>query len=114
MRILPVSSYKTKKSKGGISGAPLNEGGVPKDGTRLRQIFDFLKQHKASPIPLKDFSVMCPSPQALGAIFRSLEDFYGLDIRSIPDCHHKTLCGEWFGDKYVDYIAGRVNASKQD
>jgi hypothetical protein len=41
-------------------------------------------------------------------VIDDLKDYWGLDIRSVPNCHYKCLVGEWFGDKYVDYVAEKI------
>ena len=107
MRILPASSYKTKKSKGGVAAPPLTKDGMPELGSLRRQMFDYFRDRKGMPIlneELKKFD-----KGIKGRVLADLIDYYGLDIRSVPDCHHKTLCGEWFGDKYVDYIAEKLD-----
>ena len=70
-------------------------------------MFDLFQKNKG--IPIKNAELKRFDEKINGRMLTDLIDYYGLDIRSVPDCHHKTLCGEWFGDRYVDYIADKLS-----
>lgn len=75
---------------------------APREGTLLRGIFDRLQANKGKIVEMGDLH---PSPPSK----RTLEDFYGLDIRCFGKPYHRgrlwCLAGEWFGKVYVDYVA---------
>lgn len=102
MRILPASSYKTR----GTKGPPLADSGVPEPGSVRRIVFDFFRERKGQPVKNTEVWPLCKAGGS--RVIDDLKDFWGLDIRSVPDCHHKCLVGEWFGDKYVDYVAEKI------
>jgi hypothetical protein len=84
---------------------------LPREGSRLRAIYDELMENKGFPIQggFTNRDKNC---------VEQLQNFYGLDIRIFR--HGKgrgkgstsvwILAGEWFGKTYVDYIADRINA----
>lgn len=105
MRILPASFYR--------NGRRMQNDGMPRPGGMLRKVFDFMREHKGKPVhnkALKDILGVSKLSDK-SKIFTDLRDFYGCDIRSVPDCHHKCLAGEWFGDEYVDYIAQHLETT---
>ena len=85
---------------------------APREGTKLRALYDGFMEHKGLPFQRN----LCPKDHRRIA---DLKDFYGLDIRmlksgsgnrwegsSVPGTW--VLAGEWFGKTYVDYIADRI------
>lgn len=72
----------------------------PREGTRLREVYDLFYLNKGLPVEFfhsgKDNSSLI-----------KLIDFYGLDIRCISRGKW-VLAGEWFGKVYVDYIAEHI------
>lgn len=80
---------------------------MPREGTRLREAYDFFMAHKGEPVEYM------PSPHDRAMV--DLQDFYGLDIRRIRNGSSRVnrkstyiLAGEWFGRVYIDYIAERA------
>lgn len=93
-------------------GAPLQE--KPREGSRLRQIYDVLQANKGAPVEIESTK---KSP--IGIQLVQLENFYGLDVRCVRNGSCRVgrkstyiLAGEWFGRVYVDYIAQRIEAEK--
>lgn len=85
----------------------------PREGTRLRQVYDLFQANKGTPI---EFHVRMFGPDP--NIVNKLMDFYGLDIRRIRSGSSRVgrvstwvLAGEWFGRVYVDYVADHVARS---
>jgi hypothetical protein len=74
---------------------------LPREGTKLREIYDLFQANKGLPIAFKS------DPH--GTRVANLINFYGLDLRCIRQGKW-VLAGEWFGKVYVDYIAQRVAA----
>ncbi len=69
---------------------------APRQGTRIREIYDLFYANKGKPITItraSDYDWHAP-----------LTDIYGLDIRHIGRGQY-CLVGEWFGTTYIDYIA---------
>jgi hypothetical protein len=88
--------------------------GKPHEGTVLRLWFDEIKASEGRP-----FSASIPS-----RVKDDLMDFYALDIVVIEKSHNirgpkrvapssYVLAGEWFGSKYVDYVARQLNQVAQ-
>lgn len=77
---------------------------APKEGTKLRCLYDLLMANKGLPIdlPLTRFG-----GNRNGIAIEQLRDFYGLDIRKLKS-KRWVLAGEWFGKTYRDYIADRL------
>lgn len=78
----------------------------PREGTKLRALYDLLVANKGYPVTVS---------KANKYRLVQLRDFYGLDIihisgrgRGHPPIRW-LLAGEWFGRTYVDYIADRIN-----
>ena len=78
----------------------------PRQGSRLRAIYDVFVENKGKPIEM-------PAGLDKGNMAQ-LTDYYGLDIRHIQRGFHRNginrpslyvLAGEWFGKTYIDYIA---------
>lgn len=80
---------------------------APKEGTRLRRLYDLLMANKGVPIeqPLTMFENR-PAGVA-GALIEQLRNYYGLDIRKLR-YGRWVLAGEWFGTTYRDYIVDRL------
>lgn len=91
MRALPASHLK--------GSARLQVHPRPRDGTKLRKLYDLFAASKGKAIPFK-----CAGYQRQVA---DLVDYYGLDIRRVRNGTW-ILAGEWFGRVYVDYIADRL------
>lgn len=92
MRVAPASTLK---------GSTRVIQKIPREGTRLRRMFDLLSESKGVPIdiPLATFE----GTTGHGRLIADLRDYYGLDIRMIA-YGRWVLAGEWFGKVYVDYI----------
>lgn len=85
---------------------------VPKEGTHIRQMYDYLMARKGEVIdePLSYFNG-APKPKNTQAISQ-LRDFYGLDIRNLG--YRKwVLAGEWFDTAYRDYVSDRFDGAAQ-
>jgi hypothetical protein len=84
----------------------------PRDGTRIRAIYDLLQANKGLPIEVH-LTKMCISKSGnISRAINDLSDYYGLDIRRIGGRYGRwVLAGEWFGRTYVDYIADRIHAA---
>lgn len=102
------SKFKTRHA-----GLALQE--KPRDGSRLRKVYDLLQKNKG-----RSFDVDREDCKAIGESRFQLEDFYGLDIRCTRKGDRRTnrkssyvLAGEWFGRVYVDYIAEHINSDSQ-
>jgi|SRR5687768_2162379 len=94
MRHEPASSLRGK------STSPTNP--FPKEGTRIRDVYDLFQANKGVPIDFKTNRT-----GASTRVVSDLVDFYGLDIRRIRNGVW-VLAGEWFGKVYVDYIAQNI------
>lgn len=92
MRCMTVSQIK-----GTATRNPANV--APRDGTKVREVWDYFQAHKGEPVYFQSGS----NP----TIIVRLEDNYGLDIRRLSKKKY-VLSGEWFGKVYVDYIAERM------
>lgn len=104
MRIESPYSSISGKLRGGSS-----IDGLPCVGGKPRILYDYLVQRKAVPISNKELKSACGlTSSSLWIVADQLQNFWGLDIRSVPDRYHKCLVGEWVGDKYVDYIAEKI------
>jgi hypothetical protein len=85
---------------------------LPKEGTKLRRLYDYFQEHKGEAVHLPDF--FKPASTA-GVPINQLKDFYGCDIRSRPDptnSHFRLYClvGEWHDKTYLNYSKEKVNA----
>lgn len=91
---------------------------MPKEGTRLRLLFDLFWRYKGHPVPDDAFRAIIG---LAGTCFK-LEALrnYGLDIRAFPMKTRGTLIGQegshgnkrcyvlvgvWEGSKYLDFVA---------
>jgi hypothetical protein len=84
---------------------------IPRQGTKLRSMYDFFYARKGSPVDLA--ASRLTGSRDDGGRIAALRDFYGLDIRRLgPGYKHWVLAGEWFGRHYVDYIAGRLTETE--
>ena len=79
---------------------------IPREGTRLRRMYDLLMANKGLPIKVS-LTRFENAPYHTGQFVHQLQDFYGLDIRRIHNSRW-VLAGEWFGSTYKDYIAERL------
>lgn len=81
---------------------------APREGTRVRRMFDLLKANKGVPIsmPLTMFDGGTRGHNR-SRVIMDLQDYYGLDIRNLGRGKW-VLAGEWFGRTYVDYIADHL------
>lgn len=87
----------------------------PREGSKLRQVYDQLTQHPGAPICLRE---CYPDLAKLAMAITQLQDFYGLDVRSWNALTHQRkgapagtymLVGEYTEDgQYVDYIADKA------
>jgi hypothetical protein len=75
----------------------------PREGTRIRAIYDMFKAKPGLPIR---FNVCATDHVA----FTQLRDFYGFDIRRVDPNKRGMLilAGEWFGSRYRDYVEERL------
>lgn len=76
---------------------------IPKVGTKLRFLYDFLVANKGKPVRV-DFEA---NRSAFGERLVQLRDLYGLDVRSIPSGkkHYvQVLVGAHQGATYVNYL----------
>jgi len=74
---------------------------IPREGSRLRLIYDAFMSRKLEAIRFdKELGV---SPTTVQTAVHNLTDFYGLDIRPGKYGTGYRLVGEWFGRVYVDY-----------
>ena len=97
MKMMSVSEMKGQFKRAEYVEKP------PREGTRLREIYDMFKEKPGLPIHWSTHTNECI---ALG----QLRDFYGLDIRRV-DKHRRglwILAGEWFGSRYRDYVQERL------
>lgn len=107
MRTLSSNRVKHENRMGGQT-----KDGLPKEGGAARKLYDLFTSKKGIPISNIEIAntLSRQKYQASGAsaFVIQLTDYWGLDIRSIPDRHHKCLVGEWFGDEYKDYVAEKL------
>lgn len=80
---------------------------APREGTRLRAIYDLFQSNKGKPVEYHSTVDKAAIPKLI--------DFYGLDIRCLQNGSSRTgrksqwvLAGEWFGKVYIDYIAEQI------
>lgn len=99
-------------AKGSVAHCQL----VPREGTKLRVLYDRFMTNKGLPIEM-NFSE--EAGRTCRRYLHDLRDYYGLDIRCLkrrggnrcgktPNPSEWVLAGEWFGRTYVDYIAERL------
>jgi hypothetical protein len=92
----------------------------PREGSRLRAIYDRLQENRGCFVSLDDLVNVGPHYTAWHA---RLRDELGFDIRKHVTCGGPgsgrgcqtttyALVGEWFGDCYVDYVAERFRDPK--
>lgn len=79
----------------------------PKEGTKLRKLFDWFNANKGKVVKLPN----CHSHS--GNYLLQLRDYYGCDIRRIKRGYY-CFVGEWINDEYVSYIEKSWQATKQD
>lgn len=80
---------------------------VPKDGTRLRAIYDALMDHKGEVVDIKDLLPI--THHGRSQCLNQLRQNYELDIRMVRHFHYR-LVGEWDGLVYLDYLEEKSNA----
>lgn len=108
-RCLPASHLRSSKQR--PAGPKLRD--KPREGSRLRAIYDALQSNKGAPVEI----------HLDGNELRQLSDFYGLDIRNVRRGFHREGCqgwrepahllaGEWFGRVYIDYVAERLETAQ--
>lgn len=78
---------------------------VPRDGTKVRALYDLLMLNKGLPVDLP-LTLLYNS----GSI-EHLRNFYGMDIRKLG-YGRWVFAGEWFGPTYLDYVADRIEAAE--
>jgi len=86
---------------------------APRDGTKLRALYDLFMANKGTPVEVKIFGNSKFGTKTGAAVrLEQLRSFYGMDIRCIKRRGHLpgiwVLAGEWFGPPYVDYVADRL------
>lgn len=89
-------------SVGEAKGKSFNRQKIPKEGTRIRALWDHIHSCKG-----KVISAHLSSRSSKGLV-RALTDFYGCDIRML-DKGKWVFAGEWVDDKYMDYIAANMD-----
>lgn len=99
MRTLSVTDIKSRKT--------IMNQQMPRDGTKLRQVYDLFQRNKGNTI---EFAV---TRQTIARQISDLRDYYGLDIIRIGKCQW-VLAGEWFGRVYIDYIANQNEDEPND
>lgn len=77
---------------------------IPKEGTRLRRLYDLLVSNRGKPI-----EVPMDSRRFAQSMITQLVDFYGLDIRWFARGQY-ILVGEWVGKVYIDYLSDGADA----
>lgn len=100
MRCTPASAMK-----GNARGRRPHD--VPREGSKIRAVYDLLQANKGCPIEV----TLCSGGHS---VVRDLMDYYGLDIRCIRQGGGAVkpkwvLAGEWFGRVYIDYIAEHID-----
>ena len=104
MRIQSANASKGKKNCAALQK-------VPREGTKIRELYDLFQAHKGVMFMHDNLTEIYPA-NCIG----QLTDYYGLDIRNLGALPNDTpgtgrggskwiLAGEWFGSKYIDYIA---------
>ena len=90
-----------------VKGKSKNKQKIPRAGSKVRGLWDLLHLHKGEIVTLP-LTLMFHN-----TAINHLRDFYGLDIRNLGGNERGrkkggsrwVLAGEWFGSRYVDYIA---------
>ena len=91
-----LSAEQMKGSKYG----PKTRRAHPKEGSKLRQLYDYFLMNRGLVIQISFNRKDCSNVEVL-------RDFYGLDIRNIRRGAW-VLAGEWINGKYKDYIAEQL------
>lgn len=106
MRILSVTQIKRRNKGQSYQELQLE----PKEGSRIREIYDALMSAPGKPVPLHLKTKGGGGKTGEYMSLMSLKLFYGLDIRLVRPaskkkgtCSLHALVGEWFGQIYVDY-----------
>lgn len=94
-----------EQSAAQVKGRGAHRQDVPREGTRIRRMYDLLMANKGQGVEV-NLTSFENKPSRSGVAINYLRDFYGLDIRRLRNGHW-VLAGEWFGKVYVDYIAQR-------
>jgi hypothetical protein len=100
-----MKDYSVTMIKRSLRGKPVHLEQMPKEGTRVRQLFDLFHAYKGQIIDLGMGPRTNTNPRyknIYGAM-KQLKDAYGMDITSNGKggfCFH----GEYFGTKYVSYV----------
>jgi hypothetical protein len=87
-----------------LGRATVPVGAAPREGTRLRAVYELFQASKGQPI-------VFVRRAGCTRLIDDLIDYYGLDIRCLGRGRW-ILAGEWFGRVYVDYVAQRLTASE--
>lgn len=75
---------------------PLNRDGLPRPGSKLRELYDMFKLNKGKIVNYDNYKTG-------SSMIRSLTDFYGCDIRHLKVKKYM-LAGEYIDGKYVSYF----------
>jgi hypothetical protein len=70
-------------------------GTAPREGTKLRQLYDLFQANKGQAVFFNRSRQDCRR-------FNDLTDYYGLEIQQVRRGQW-ILAGEWFGNDFVDY-----------
>ena len=89
-----------------IRGFHCNYQSKPREGSAVRKLYDRFMANKGIVIELVTHGTSRERRITYHQI-EQLRNTYGLDIRMIR-YRQWVLAGEWFGGKYVDYIAERL------
>ncbi len=113
MKFLSVSNIKQHRRPSGLSR--------PDPEALIGRVYDLLMATKGQPVDVT--RIMTVTSTRLTVIIRYLEDFYGLDIRSIPiekteKCLGKRrrayiVVGEWCGRVYLDYTKAATERAEE-
>lgn len=91
---------------------------IPTEGSYIREVYDLLKENAGYIIQFDDLGKQ--DNHRLPSIMEQLRNFYGCDIRNagrqgkVETARSFILVGEWFGMKYVDYVAERAKKEDRD
>jgi len=88
-----MARVKSGFDHGFRSLAKIKETKLPKQGSKLRECYDFLFAHRGTWVKL-------PYPSRM---LQDLTDFYGCEIKKVYGRGKVMLVGEWHGEHYSDY-----------
>lgn len=80
---------------------------LPREGTKLRLIYNLLYEYRGSHVPIEKWRRLCDQAghsSVVDCIYKYLPDYYGCDILG-QGSHARgpALIGEWMGKVYIDY-----------